>query len=153
LYNLKKYLYIGLGGFLGSISRFVIREISIYHYMGHIPINTLIINITGSFILAFLLTAILEVFEADTDLSLGASAGFLGAYTTFSTLCKETVNLMLDNNYYPAIFYISISAVLSLAAAYSGTVLAGKVVMKYAGKKNKKDFENKISVHKKGESE
>ena len=91
---MRKYIFIAIGGMLGAILRYFIKNIHIYNYKEAIPINTLLINVSGSFLLALILTIAFEIFEFDADLRLGIATGFLGAYTTFSTLCKETVNLM-----------------------------------------------------------
>jgi len=132
---MRKYVFIALGGMLGAILRYVIKNIPIYHYKEAIPINTLLINVSGSLILALILTISFEIFEFDSDIRLGIATGFLGAYTTFSTLCKETVNLMNQGDYYSALSYIGFSAILGLVAAYFGVILAREVVAKYIDKK------------------
>lgn len=125
---MKKYLYIGTGGILGAILRFVLEGIPVYHDGNQFPFNTLTINVTGSFALALLLTVAFEVREVDADIRLGIGTGFLGAYTTFSTLCREAVELMRQEMYFPAAVYIILSIVLGLIAVYSGAVLARKGV-------------------------
>ena len=127
---MKKYILIALGGMLGAILRYKIEHIHIYHYKEVIPINTLLINISGSFILALILTIAFEVWNLTPDVRLGIATGFLGAYTTFSTLCKETVNLMKQGYYYSSISYICFSTMLGLTAAYFGVVLAREIVVK-----------------------
>lgn len=128
---MRKYIFIGMGGFLGAAARFAVKNIHIYHYHGNIPLNTLIINVSGSFILALLLTIAFEIFSIDTDIRLGIATGFLGAYTTFSTLCRETVSLMMDGHYYSAVSYVIISTVLGIAAVYLGVLLARGVFAKF----------------------
>lgn len=127
---MKKYIYIGIGGFFGAISRYAIKNIHIYHYNGVIPLNTLIINVSGSFVLALILTTAFEVLEMDESVRLGIGTGFLGAYTTFSTLCKETVGLITKGFYFSAISYIIMSTILGLVAAYFGVVLSRKFISK-----------------------
>jgi fluoride exporter len=134
----KNYIYIWIGGCLGAISRVFIKDIQIYHYNGLIPLNTLIINVTGSFVLALLLTIALEVWEMDESIRLGIATGFLGGYTTFSTLCKETVSLLSLGHYFSAGAYIAISTVLGLSAAYLGIIVAREVIGKLI-KGNDKD--------------
>jgi CrcB protein len=120
---MRKYIYIGIGGFLGAISRHLIQSIPV----SGIPLNTLMINLSGSLLIAILLTFSLEIREFDSDVKLGITTGFLGAYTTFSTLCKETVGLFQNGNYFSAIFYMTISALLGLLMAYFGIVIARKI--------------------------
>ena len=135
---MRKYIYIGAGGFLGAILRYYIKNIHIYHYKELIPLNTLLINITGSFILALVLTISYEIWDFDSNIRLGIATGALGAYTTFSTMCKETVSLMQTGDYYSAISYITTSTFIGLAAAYFGIIIAREAVSKLV---NKEDHE------------
>ncbi len=137
---MKKYSYIAAGGMLGAMSRFGIENIQLWDFQTEFPIQTLLINITGSFFLLFLLTTAFEVLEFDANVRLGIATGFLGAYTTFSTLCKETVRLMMAGDYLIALLYILFSAVLGLAAAYLGILAARKMI----GKLTRGDFAPEI---------
>jgi fluoride exporter len=128
--RMRKYIFIGSGGILGALLRYYIKNMNIYHYNGAIPLNTLIINITGSFVLALILTIALEIYEFDSDIRLGIGTGFLGAYTTFSTMCKEAVLLISSGYYYSAISYITVSTILGLGAAYLGVLIAREFVAK-----------------------
>lgn len=127
---LKKYIYIGLGGMLGAMSRFGIKNIQLWDFQQAFPINTLLVNITGSFLLLLILTIALEILTLDADLRLGITTGFLGAYTTFSTLCKEVAMFIFNGEYLLAFSTVVISATLGLAAAYLGVVLARKIIGK-----------------------
>lgn len=142
---MKKYVFISIGGVLGAIARYMIENIHLYRYHENIPINTLLINVTGSFLLGLLLTVAFEVWKFDADIRLGLATGFLGAYTTFSTLCKESVGLLREGFYFSAVSYITISVVLGLAAAYFGAVLAGEAIARLV-KKDKKEQEETDSM-------
>lgn len=131
---MRKYIFIGAGGFLGAILRLWIKTIPLQNYKELIPINTLFINITGSFILALITTAALEIFKMDVDIRLGICTGFLGAYTTFSTMCKEASELINKGYYFSSLSYIVNSVVLGLAAAFLGIVVAREVIQKYVDK-------------------
>jgi len=115
---LRKYIFIGVGEFLGAILRFWIKTIPLQNYKELIPINTLFINVTGSFLLALITTAALEIFKMDVDIRLGICTGFLGAYTTFSTLCKEASELINKGYYFSSLSYIVNSVFLGLATAF-----------------------------------
>lgn len=127
---MRKYVLIGCGGFLGAILRYLIKGIDVLNHLIPIPLATLIINLSGTFLLAFILTAAFEAWEMDPDIRLGIATGFLGAYTTFSTLCKETIGLLLSGNYLSAATYIAVSIVLGLAAAFLGITVARKTAEK-----------------------
>lgn len=127
---MRKYIYIGIGGFLGAILRFLTKNIPIYSYHENVPLNTLFINVTGCFILALVLTVAFEIWKFDAEIRLGIGTGFLGAYTTFSTLCRETSELLFKGYYFSAVSYITISVLLGLAAVYFGVVLAREAASK-----------------------
>ena len=134
---MRKYIFIALGGILGAVLRYIIRNI--HMYKGVFPLNTLIINIIGSFILALILTLAFEVMDFDSDIRLGIATGFLGAFTTFSTMIKETVVLINSGYYYSAISYLVISTILGLVSAYFGIIIAREVISKMVNRQNIKD--------------
>lgn len=127
---MRKYIYISIGGALGAVLRLAIEDIHIWNYHENIPLNTFIINIAGSFIIALFLTVAYEVLEVDADIRLGVATGLLGSFTTFSTLCKETYGLMAGGEYFSAISYMTVSTMVGLAAAYFGIVLAREAILK-----------------------
>ncbi len=139
---MRKYVYIGIGGFLGAILRFLTKNIPIYSYHENVPLNTLFINVTGCFLLAFILTVAFEIWKFGAEIRLGIGTGFLGAYTTFSTLCRETSELLFRGYYFSAISYITISVFLGLAAVYFGVVLAREVVAKLLKNVNRDENRN-----------
>ena len=124
---MRKYVYIGLGGAAGAILRYLITAVHVENQ--NMPISTLFINISGCLALGFILTLALEILEFSPNLRLGIAVGFLGAYTTFSSVCKQTVDLMTLGNYFTAIIYISVSAVLGFGATYFGIILAREVAV------------------------
>ena len=123
---MRKYVFILIGGFLGAISRYAVKTMPILR-SGAFPLNTLIINIAGSFLLAAIFAAATDKGTVSRDIRLGATAGLLGAFTTFSTLCKETAVLITNGNYFIAALYIASSVALGLAAAFSGFFIVRKI--------------------------
>lgn len=91
------------------------------------PYGTLIVNITGSFVLAFLMTVWTERATVDPRWRLLLAIGFLGAYTTFSTLTYESVNLMVKGQLWTGALNLFGSAVLGAGAVALG-ILLGKAV-------------------------
>lgn len=124
---MKNYIYIGAGGFLGALSRFLLKQVVIFSYGGSLPINTLIINVTGSFILSFLLFGAADVLELKEEVKLGVATGFLGAYTTFSTLCRESSAMLSRGNYSAFLCYVFISTLLGLLSAALGKLCANRL--------------------------
>jgi len=126
----RKNIYIMLGGAAGAVLRVLVRNMDLFQPADKIPVSTLAVNITGALILAFFLTLAFEISNFDPDIRIGFSTGFLGAFTTFSTLCKETSILIFNDSYFWASLYIALSCILGFAAAYVGYILAKKVIMK-----------------------
>lgn len=141
---MRKYIFIAFGGASGAILRFIIKSMQIHNYNENVPLNTLIINVAGSFLLSMILTIALEVWELDIDLRLGIATGFLGAFTTFSTLCKETVILMQKGFYFSALSYVTISVMLGLFFAYFGIILAREVISKIVKDESNTEYEGEM---------
>ncbi len=124
---MKNCLFVGTGGFLGAVLRYFIESLHLKESNGSIPINTLLVNISGCFILALFLTLVSEIWTVNEHTRLGIATGFVGAYTTFSTLCKE-VSLLLSQGWYDtAVLYVALSIGLGLAATYLGFLTAKAV--------------------------
>ncbi len=124
---MKRYLAIGTGGALGAIARYAVQLIplpfaSLYH-----PVLTLLINVTGSFLLGFLMVLFIKCLPVKPEIRVGITTGFLGGYTTFSTLCKEAVLLACSGHILLSAVYISASVMLGLAAAWLGISTAKRL--------------------------
>ncbi len=124
---MKTYIYIGAGGFAGAVVRYLVKGLSADGADFIIPVHTLTVNLLGAFALAFILTAALELRDFDADLRLGLSAGMMGALTTFSTLCRETVELMRAGSAFEAVSYMLLSVLAGFVCAWGGMHLARKL--------------------------
>ena len=131
---MRKYIYISIGGFLGAILRTMIREIRIEDYPMQFPVNTLAVNVTGCFLLAAFLTFAFETLTISADLRLGIATGFIGAFTTFSTMCKEISILLFQGFYITALSYAIISILLGLGLSYIGYKTAYSMIHHRKGK-------------------
>ena len=127
---MRKYIYLGLGGFMGAALRVIIKDSSLIKFNDAFPLDTLLINVAGSFLIALFLTICIEVMEIDPDIRLGVASGFIGAFTTFSTVCKEVVGLIEQKYYLLAMTYSIISISLGIFAVYTGIVVAKEIIMK-----------------------
>lgn len=131
------YVFVALGSFGGAALRFIIKDCKPFAGYGIVPFDTLLINITGAFLIAFLLTLAWEEWHFNTDIRTGLTTGLLGAFTTFSTLCKESVLLLNSGAYLQAAIYMICSLLLGLLAAWVGYALAinvGKTTKKQVRK-------------------
>lgn len=114
-------LLIGLGGFLGATTRYLITVY--FSKFKLFPLATFIINISGSFLLGIL--AGNERLSVSISLFIGT--GFLGAYTTFSTMNFELFSLKQSRRHFLFILYLVSSYCLGLLSAGIG-YLIGKAL-------------------------
>jgi CrcB protein len=92
------------------------------------PIGTLLINISGSFLLAFLLRYALATTAVSPEVRGLLTTGFCGGYTTFSTFTYDTIVLMEDGEFKRAGLYVLLSVVVSLLGAYLGIIGARELL-------------------------
>ena len=122
---MTRLLIIGLGGFFGAISRYLVAGwVQDLSRSVHFPYGTLAVNILGSFLLGFLVryAFIHNVFSPEVWLLI--FIGFLGAFTTFSTFSNETFNMFADGAMLPALMNIATNVLLGLGAVWLGQSLA-----------------------------
>ena len=127
---MRKYVFIGCGGFFGAVFRYLLEGIQIRGLPGSISWGVLIINVSGSLMLAFILTIAYNARGLGADIRLGVTAGLLGAFTTFSTLCRGSAELIRTGDRFSAVLYLSLSIVLGLGAACAGAALARGVPLR-----------------------
>ncbi len=121
---MQKYLFIAIGGALGSIARFWVGS-TIAGRMGiRFPFGTLIVNITACLIIGFSLTYMGRRADLSSAWRFVIPVGFIGAYSTFSTFEWETLSTMRSGAFVLAALYVGGSFVLGLIAVWGGSWLA-----------------------------
>ncbi|WP_447963168.1 fluoride efflux transporter CrcB [Nitrospira sp. Ecomares 2.1] len=123
-YGLPQLLWIGLGGFLGSIGRFVVagffnRLIPTLAF----PIGTLAVNILGCFLIGLLHGVAESRNILGTDTRIFLFIGVLGGFTTYSTFGFESLALLKDGAMLKASANIIIHVFVGLAAVWLGDTL------------------------------
>lgn len=121
-------LSVGLGAFAGANARYLIGLLWDRAVAHPFPGHTLLINVAGSFLLAFMIGLLDESLQTNHPLRLLLTVGFCGGFTTFSTFAVETVNLIRMGNNLQALIYVTASVALSILAAIIGFWLAGRLV-------------------------
>ncbi len=116
--------WVGLGGFLGANARYWLGGWVAQRYGTAFPWGTLLINVTGSFILGLFATWITERVVAPAHLRLLVAIGFVGAYTTFSTFEYETYQLIENGAAARALANVMGSVLAGFAAVWLGVRLA-----------------------------
>ena len=120
-------LLVGIGGFFGAVCRYFIdRRISAIAG-GSFPWGTFAINVGGSFVVGLLFAVIVERSAFSPALRAPLMIGFLGAYTTFSTLMLESWRLIEDGAWLLAALNIGASVAVGLIAVVAGIVVGRAV--------------------------
>jgi len=121
---MKTPLLIGLGGFLGANARYLVSTLTARHLDPTLPWGTLIVNISGSFIIGAFLAWTTERVLADPGYRLLLAVGFCGAYTTFSSYAFETARLLEQGHLWSALGNLAANNLLSLLGVLAGMILA-----------------------------
>jgi len=116
-------LLIGLGGFAGAISRYVVDGLVTDRTAGAFPWGTLAVNATGSFLLGLLFAMTTERAVLPADIRGPVMIGFIGAYTTFSTYMLESWGLIESGSYVAALANHGGSVVIGLVAVAAGLII------------------------------
>jgi CrcB protein len=120
-------LSIALFGAVGALARYGLDGVISRRAPASFPWGTLAINVTGSLVIGFLFTLLTERLRVDPWLRSALTIGFLGSYTTFSTLSLETYRLLEDRAYGLAAANAVGSLALGLLAVYVGVVVGRSV--------------------------
>ena len=118
-----KYVWIGLGGFLGANARVLLADWAVQRFGTTFPYGTFIANISGSFLLGVLMVVLSHHDLLQSPYRLFFAVGFLGAYTTFSTYTYEALGLLQAGNFALAGLKLFGSVALGLLGVSLGIVL------------------------------
>jgi CrcB protein len=120
------YLWVGIGGALGSVARFWLTAVMVSLTGPRFPWGTLLINVLGSFVIGLVagLTLIPERVAWHPDARIFLMTGVCGGFTTFSAFSLQTLELVKAGEVWDAGFYAVASVVLCLIFTWAGFVLA-----------------------------
>ena len=122
-----KILSVAVGGAFGATARYLINISPLAGLFEKFPFPTFFINVTGSFLIGFLLIIFTEKFPANENLRLAATVGFLGAFTTFSTFETEIFDLARERYFATAFLYFFLSVLIGFVGVGAGIWLAKKI--------------------------
>jgi len=120
---IKQCLAIGVGGFIGALSRYGVTRLVQGMVETTFPLGTMVVNLSGCFVLGFFYALADE--RASVNVRLGVAVGFVGAYTTFSTLMFDSSKLARDGEIYKAGLNLLVSLIIGLVAVRLGAVCGG----------------------------
>jgi fluoride exporter len=115
-----------IGGAVGSLTRYVAGTAIMTRFGGRFPLGTFVINVTGSFLIGFIMTLLTERLQPHPNWRLLLVVGFLGGYTTFSSLQWESLGLVKDGGRWLGLLNLTGSVVLGYLAVWLGAAIAGK---------------------------
>ena len=124
---IKKILFLGVGGFVGSNARYWISVLMIRLTGGNFPFGTLAVNSIGCLLLGMLAGAS-NTWNISPGVKLMLGTGFLGALTTFSTFSVETVELFEKSSHLSAVLNTGFNLGIGFAAAALGMFLTQRHV-------------------------
>lgn len=118
---------VAAGGAFGAMARYYLTGSWLSRVAAPFPTATFVINISGSFVVGFLLTLITDRMSVSPHFRLALATGFLGAYTTFAAFEYETAKLVEQQRYLLASLNVVLSLVVGFAAVWAGMMIARKV--------------------------
>jgi fluoride exporter len=117
---IRNILLIGLGGFIGSVARYFVSFLNLSVSFFSIPVGTLLVNVTGCFVIGFL-TGIAEkstILTAEWRLFL--MVGLCGGFTTFSSFANENLVLLHNGEIFSLLLYTGLSIFIGFLAVWLG---------------------------------
>ncbi len=117
---------VGIAGAIGALVRYLVGRFFAERVSSQFPVGTLIINVSGAFLIG-LLAGLGGHKVVSAYVQLVVATGFLGGYTTFSTMQWESVQLMRSGGVSQSLLYLLSTFALGLLVATGGWMLGGWV--------------------------
>src|SRR5699024_7903582 len=111
-----------VGAFIGSDLRYL--ESLIFKTTNGFPLGTLVANLTGAFIMPFLIHYLQDRYNLSSKVILTLSTGLLGSYTTFSTFTADSYRLYQSSNWISLLIYLTITILGGFVVAILGNYWA-----------------------------
>jgi CrcB protein len=122
-----KYFAVGIGGFAGSIARFWLAAYVGQRMGTRFPYGTFLINVSGSFLIGFVMTILTERTHLSPTYRYLIPIGFIGGYTTFSTFEYETLRAIQDGQFTIGLLNVVLSVALGFLMVWTGAMV-GKAI-------------------------
>lgn len=120
---MDRYLVVMAGAGLGGLARYVAGSWIMLKYGGRFPLGTLIINVTGSFLIGVLMTLLTQRLNPHPNWRLFLVVGVLGGYTTFSSFEYEIYQSVRDGARWMGMLYLAGSVALGYLGVWMGALL------------------------------
>lgn len=120
-------LYVGAGGALGAMARFLMAGWVQKASGGTFPWGTLSVNVAGAFAMGLVVAVALKAASFPADLRVFLTSGVLGGFTTFSAFSVETALMIEKGDFIPASLYIAASVILTVLFLFCGLWLVRSI--------------------------
>ncbi len=117
---LKNIIIVGIGGFIGTILRYLLTFYMHKATDSIFPIGTLIVNLLGCFIIGIVIGLFEKGSLVSPEFRLFLTVGFCGGLTTFSTFSSDIVNLLSDLEIFYFTIYLALSVILGVLLSFAG---------------------------------
>lgn len=124
---MNRYLLIALGAALGANARYLVGIWAGNRFGAAFPVGTLLVNVTGSLLLGFVLGLATGRLPLSAESRLFFAVGFLGSYTTFSSFAVESINLWRGAGWRALALNVAGNNLLGLLCALLGAYLARRL--------------------------
>jgi CrcB protein len=119
----RSILLVGIGGFFGSVARYLVAIFFASQTSSVFPFATLAVNVGGCFLIGVLFALSERTAVLTPEWRIFLTTGFCGGFTTFSTFSYESLRLMQDGEFLYLAAYVLTSVILGLGATYLGVLL------------------------------
>jgi fluoride exporter len=121
---MSRLFLIGLAGFIGTIGRYWLSGVIARRYGETFPVGTLVVNLTGCFLVGLLFYVLQERFTVSPTARTVVLIGLLGGFTTFSSFGLQTFALLQTGEFGLATLYLTASNLVGLVLVWAGYTLA-----------------------------
>lgn len=125
--TLGKILSVAVGGAFGAVARYLINVSPAASLFEKFPFPTFFINITGSFLIGFLMIVLSDKMQVSDNLRMAIIVGFLGAFTTFSTFEMEIFGLVRERQIVIAFAYLFLSIFVGFVGVLAGVAIGRRI--------------------------
>ena len=120
----RTILFVGIGGFIGSVLRYLVSLLFARLDIANFPLATLSVNILGCFLIGLVLGLTERGSFTAGEVRSFVVIGILGGFTTFSAFSYETIRLLQEGAFGPAAGNIFLNVALGLGATWLGLLLS-----------------------------